>query len=91
MLFEVEGYATFTSLFLPFTAEAGDSVYRVVFPKAFRGLCSSFQTRTKENRGKGSQVPKQDPVIMSCIVISIYFLACHEDSQSCRRSPRPGM
>ena len=47
MLFEVEGYATFTSLFLPFTAEAGDSVYRVVFPKAFRGLCSSFQTKPK--------------------------------------------
>ena len=30
MLFEVEGYATFTSLFLKLTVKAGESVYRVV-------------------------------------------------------------
>ena len=60
---EVEGYATFASLFLQFTAEAGNSVYRVVLslripkkpPLKFR------QEHQGESR-KGSKVPKQDPV-----------------------------
>ena len=57
-----------------------------VLSQDFRGseLSSSSDKNLKENRGR---VVKSQVKIQSCIVI-IYFLACQDDSQSCRRSPR---
>ena len=67
MSYEVEGYATFASLFLKISVKSGNRVYRVVLslrriPK--RPQLKLSDKNRKENRGTGSQVPKQDPVML---------------------------
>ncbi len=88
--FKVEGYATFSSLFLKFTVVSGNSVYRVVLSlrRIPKRLQLKFQTRTK--RRIEERVVKSQTKIKSCMncIVIIYFLACQDDSQSCRRSPR---
>ena len=91
--FKVKGYATLTSLFLLYTAVAGNSVYRVVLSVrriTNRSLLKFSDKNRNENRGTGREVPKQDPFMYE-LYCDLYFLACHDDSQSCRRSPRRGM
>ena len=63
---QVEGYATFASLFPQYTVEPGYNVYRVVLslrriPK--RPQLQFSDKNQNENRGTGSKVPKQDPVM----------------------------
>ena len=92
MMFEVEGYATLTSLFLhPVHCQVrlrclqGRALSRKDSQEA---SATSFRQEPKCERRKGSQVPKQDPGMFELYCDLHYLLACHDDSQSCRRSSR---
>ena len=76
MMFEVEGYATFASLFLQFTVESGHAVYRVVLSLGRIPKKPQLQLSDKnpnENRGR---VVKSQSKIQSCLnCIVIYIIA----------------
>ena len=65
--FKVEGYATFSSLFLKFTVVSGNSVYRVVLSlrRIPKRLQLKFQTRTK--RRIEERVVKSQTKIQPCM------------------------
>ena len=72
---QVEGYATFASLFPQYTVEPGYNVYRVVLSlrRIPKRLQLKFSDKNQnENLGTGSKVPAQDPVMYEIVVIFIY-------------------